>query len=925
MRFGYKAVLLLTVLAVVPRGVGAEPKNEWESKVTPGSSLEAPPAGAYEKVFAEAQRLRAQGTAEAKQAALREYRRALHILRQQGTLAKQIEVLSQIGELSVELTDFQTALGALTQALIICEQVGNRKNRGSVLTALANTHQLLGHMRTALDYYRDSLLFSRESSDFSQEAGALMGMGFLYDQIGQPQEALHHLAIALDRFRRLKDPRGEAYARTGLSTVYIHLADYENARKTAQGAVPLLRNLGDRRVEATALSNVGVAFSNLGQLREAVAVQHKALEQAHIAGDRLGEALILNNLGRSHQRLNDPEGALKFFKQALSIQRETEDHHGEANVLYNLGAITLLTGKVSEAEKYFKESLQLSRKLDLRLVEADNLVGLARIERQRKRLSTSRAKIEDALAIVESVRSEVTSSELRTAFFSSVYNYYAFYIDLLMQLDQLDPRHGLSHEALLASERARARSLLDLLQVAHGPLSTGENPGSRKRRQEHLEGINSLQRQLLIAYSAPEPDPETVRRLETEIEKAQSGWREVELESWKQESPRQQLEASRPLTLEGTQKLLDQETALLEYAFGEEASYLFAVTDKSFVAVRLPPASKFAGSVTTLRQALSSPRQTTQSAYLREACNLYQTLIAPVEAVLRGKSKLIIVPDGILYELPFGALLTSESVASLTREPPNRWPFLILHHAVSYAPSATLLAALQRRKDGRPSETLLAFGDPVYTKAATASVRSAFGVNTPWRVGRLPHSRREIENIAALFDRSKVEIFLGPRATEENVKRYSPLRNHRYLHFAVHGIFNERRPEYSGLILSLPGTPAGTDDGIVQAYEILGLDLAADLVVLSACETGLGRRVSGEGVIGLSRAFLQAGATSLLVSLWRVSDRSTPELMVRFYRKRLHGGLSKSEALWQAQLQLVREGRFAHPYHWAAFNLVGDP
>jgi CHAT domain-containing protein len=309
--------------------------------------------------------------------------------------------------------------------------------------------------------------------------------------------------------------------------------------------------------------------------------------------------------------------------------------------------------------------------------------------------------------------------------------------------------------------------------------------------------------------------------------------------------------------------------------------------------------------------------------------------------------------------------LSSGDERTLAAAGANRWPYMLRDYAISYVPSAGVLASLQTRPEATPQarKTFLAFADPVYGDESRtegslvrSELRGAFGDEQSWKLARLVESRREVQQIASLYPKDKVSLLLGDQASEENVKTDGRFKEYRYIHFATHGLLNENNPPYSGLILSLTDSAATkapasqtrgvsrstsdsggssettsarsaspqSEDGLLQVYEVFNLKLNADLVVLSACETGLGKEVKGEGLIGLTHAFFYAGTPSVMVSLWKVQDRSTADLMANFYQQ-LERASGKAEALRQAKLKLIQDKRYAHPYYWAPFVLIGDP
>jgi CHAT domain-containing protein len=640
----------------------------------------------------------------------------------------------------------------------------------------------------------------------------------------------------------------------------------------------------------------------------------------------------------------------------------------EAATLHGLGTVYDQLGERQKALDYCNQALSLSRAVGDRFGEAAALFSLARVERDRSHLTEARAQIESALHITESLRAKVASQELRASYLASVRGSYEFYVDLLMQLHQVEPSKGYATMAFQASERARARSLLDLLAEANIELQQGIAPALKRRERDTHARIAWIQRQLIQAQSGPSPDERAIAQLEEQLKQIEREREQLEIEIKRNHPRYAELQYPTPLGLKAIQDLLDEQTALLEYALGEDRSFLFAITKTDYSVVELPPASSIADQVKQLRETLiTKPQRQHFPTYIEQARSLHQALVEPARKFLAEKKHLLIVPDGILHYLPFEVLLSSGDEKNLTTVGPRRWPYLVRDYAISYVPSANVLASLPRFRQAKPEQqkVFLAYADPAYgsaeltdTNPLRSALRSAFGEARPWQLERLTYSREEANRIAALYPPDKVRLFLQQDAREENVKVEGQLSQYRFIHFAAHGLLSENKPQYSGLVLSLPplggsrpktqdsrptdtAAQAGSpheqqtkdqgprtkdtvEDGLLQVYEIFDLKLNADLVVLSACETGLGKEVKGEGLIGLTRAFLYAGTPSVVVSLWKVSDRSTAELMVSLYQHLKESAVSKAEALQQAQLKLIQKGRYAHPYYWAPFVLVGE-
>jgi CHAT domain-containing protein len=451
-------------------------------------------------------------------------------------------------------------------------------------------------------------------------------------------------------------------------------------------------------------------------------------------------------------------------------------------------------------------------------------------------------------------------------------------------------------------------------------------------RQRQVERrLSRLQSQLIESYSGKSIDPNQIRTLGLALDGADAEYRNLRREIRDSNSRYAELRYPAPVSLRETKGMLGEKTLLLEYVLGKDSSFLFAVTRDEHLVARLPGTLVLTQRINKLREAISTqPSRANLSNYWLQAQALYRELVAPAGRLLTGRDEIIVAADGILHYLPFNALLTP------TRDLPGeidpvRLPYLARNYAVSYVPSASVLATMRRYNEtpANADKMFVAYGDPSYeTRHASASrdrMRGSLNFASLRSLPRLQNSRREVERIAALYPRSAAEVFLGERATEENVKNVA-LDRYRIVHFAAHGLLNEENPQFSGLLLSRPTGKKSEEreDGLLQVYEIFNLKLNADLVVLSACQTGLGRAVKGEGLVGMTQAFFYAGASSVLMSLWNVEDRSTAELMIRFHRHIRRGDLDKAQALRRAQLELIGTTVFAHPYYWAAFSLTGD-
>ena len=545
------------------------------------------------------------------------------------------------------------------------------------------------------------------------------------------------------------------------------------------------------------------------------------------------------------------------------------------------------------------------------------------LSRDRGDLIAALGDIEDALDIVESVRSRVGSDDLRTSFLASKRVFYELYLDVLLSLAEREPDAGYDEKLLAASERGRARGLLDLLAEGRIDLDQGIEPDLRRREAELARSLDHAASSLERARAAERPDETAVARWSDELAAIARRQDELEIEIRARNPRYAEVRYPEPLSAAEIRALLDERTALLEYWLGKEGSFLLVITRAGAAVHRLPPAAEIETLVEEVRSAIDKRRLATLPRFVRAASELYQILLAPAAETLTARPALLIVPDGALHSLPFEVLL-SDAAAS-RGVPWEQLPYLLREHAVAYVPSANVLAGLRQPRPAPPSEhhkRFVAFADPFYGEEAAAAADAEVRDTSSPSFRRLPQTAREVRDIASLYPVEEVELYLDRRASKASLKASPFLAGARRIHFATHGYLDEQRPELSGLALALPED--GSDNGILRVHEIFNLDLSADLVTLSACETGLGKQVASEGLVGLSRAFFYAGARSLLASLWNVSEDSTPDLMVEVYR-RLERGESKAEALRRAKLGLVEgDGSASHPFHWAPFVLVGD-
>ncbi|MEP0829949.1 CHAT domain-containing protein [Microcoleus sp. AS-A8] len=891
-------------------------------------------------------------------------------------------------------SDYSKALDSYNQARSLYQKAGNQYGEASLLLNISSVYNQLGETQKALNVLNQGLVMWRAIPAPDREAFTLRKIADIYHSMGQPQQALDDYNQALDIQRRVDDRTQEAVTLNSIAEVYKSLGDYKLSIDTKTQALEIFKSIGDRTHQAEILDEIGILYQEVKEYEKSLEYHNQALALTRQNDDFSRQGSILASIVRAYESLKDYPKALDAANQILALSRQQNssfreamyfimsgrvysasgDYHkaleytnkavtgfqkvgnrlAEANALYNLGKIYNSLKQYEKALSTYDRDLALRRMLGDRTGEAHTLYNVAITQRDKGNLNEARTQIEAAIKIVEDIRTRVTSQQLRTSYFASVQNYYQFYIDVLMQLHKKEPSIGYDALALHASERARARSLLELLTEANADIRQGVEPKLLEQERTLLSKLDAVEKRRIELFNGQWTDKQ-VEALEKETAALLTEYRQVQ-EQIRRTSPRYAaLAQPQPLTLaEIQQQVLDNDTMLLEYSLGEERSYLWAVTKTGITSYELPKREEIETAAKEFYQLLNNRdyHLGTQKGFGVEghpgssvdtneaATKLSQMLIAPVAAQL-GNKRLLIVSDGALQYVPFGALPVPGTLGVGAR---HVVPLLVNHEIINL-PSASTLAVLRKELNDRKSaaKAIAVLADPVFgtndprlksssgqgsgTQPENSNInrraleRSATTANVSFN--RLPFSRQEAEQILALVpttERMQAFDFAANRAIATNPE----LQNYRIVHLATHGILNSTQPELSGVVLSLVDEKGTLQNGFLQLRDIFNLNLPAELVVLSACETGLGKEVRGEGLVGLTRGFMYAGTPRVVVSLWSVSDRATSELMVKFYKKMLQDGLKPAAALRAAQIEMWQQKQWQAPYYWAAFTLQGE-
>ncbi len=887
------------------------------------------------------------------QKALRAATLALKLSRFTNNVAGEAPALHTIGEAYYGFGDLQKALWYLREAMQLYQKSNDRQGEIRVLVSFGYTYIELSDVAKALDSYERALAMSRDAHDRHGEAIALRALGNLQTKLGEKQQALDLFLKALEILQSIDARKLKATVLGGLGSIYDGVGEKRTAIKYYDQAISLFKETNDRWGEAEAERVIGETHYSLGESQVALNHCQSALSLFRTLRMPRQEAKTLRDMGLIYASLGDNAEALACYKQSLNLGRAGQDQRYEAYTLNYMGKLYEGSGEKKRALDYYRRALPLNRVAADPSGESSTLYNIARVQRDLGDLKEARARIEEAVTIAESLRTKVASRDLRVTYFATAHQYYELYIDLLMRLHKDSPSHGFDILALDTSERARARALLDMLEEAHADISQGVDPALLQRKrslQRTLQGKTERQMRLLSGQY----NKEDAAALAREIQEITTNCDEVERQI-KSKSPQYAaLTQLHTLSLqEIQQQALDDNALLLEYSLGEERSYLWAVTKSEIASYELPRRAEVEALANQVRDRLTTPRfvegesfeqrQTrlneSETKYWQSASSLSKILLGPAAAQLENK-QLIVVADGALQYIPFGALPDPQSTDD------SRVP-LMVDHQVTYQPSASTLATLRNKIESRqPASNMLAvFADPVFERddsrlsAAKETIAKDsdeqnradahralrdVGVAGDGRgIPRLFASRDEANAIMAVTP-GKLSLKAIGFEANKGLATGPELSRYRIIHFATHGILDNDTPELSGLVLSLFDKDGQPQDGFLRLNDIYNLDLPADLVVLSACNSALGKPIKGEGLIGLTRGFMYAGAARVMASLWKVDDEATAELIKHFYQEMLAEKKSPAEALRQAQITMWGQKRWQSPYFWAPFVLQGE-
>jgi CHAT domain-containing protein/Tfp pilus assembly protein PilF len=817
---------------------------------------------------------------------------AAAIFRGLGEPVHEASALSIAGNGYYSQNDMGEAEKLFRRALDLC--------RGADPVAAADILTNIGVCRSDQGFPDEALTYYLQAEDNWRrmtertfgEAETLSNIGVLLCQMGECNKAIEYYREALPILKKYNQPSKTATALQNIGVAYGFLGDNNSASEYIEAALPLFRSDAESGTELVRpLTNLALVRVEQRRYEQALALEREALA---LAGESdKSRADVLTDVCKVETLLGRAIEAVDGCREAVALYGKIGERRGEGAALHNLGVALSMLHRWDDAGEAFEKALIIRRASKVPSGIVDTLTRLAQVQAEKGRLESGLELAAEAVNVTESLRARVIAERLRTSYFAAKQSSYETYIDILMRLDAGKPGVGYDARALEVAERRRARTLIDLLGEPRSDVRISAAEDLMRERAQLVRRLNYYQR------AAPQEIDGALRELEL-----------VEAKLRERDPRTAELFTSTPPDLAAIRAQLAPSDALVEYSLGQNRSYAWVLTTAGLSSYVLPSrervervASDVIGLATAVRR--RSADSAMEARFQRALAVFEHELFAPLRTAV-GQRRVVLVADGALQLVPFAALpgMRNEVV-----EAPSAW---------------TIAKKREASTPVRKAGVVAIFADPVFDAGdPRVDSRSMRPPATTDPFPRLVFSREEASAIARFapmadcrtlfdFDASK-KSFLDTRTA-----------GYRYLHVSSHAIVDTDRPELSSIVLSQVDRSGASVDGRVHIYDLYGFRTSADLVTLSACRTGSGKPTNGEGLIGLTRAFLFAGARSVLVTLWPVEDEGTAAFMGVFYENLLAKKMAPVAALAATQRTMRNGARWQDPYYWAGFVLHGD-
>lgn len=831
--------------------------------------------------------------------------------------------------------DYKQAKEHYDQSLKLAEELGDKITLSGVFTSMGILYIVQANYPQALDFFQRGLRIREELGDKLNISRELTNIGNIYFLQSDNARALESLQRSLKLSEELGIKQTSSGTLLSIGNVYYSQGNYPQALEYFQQCLKIKREIGDRGGVARALSNIGSTYGMQGEYAQSLDYLQQALKIREELGDKQGTIEDLHGIGVTYFLQGDYAKALDSGHRVLKLAEELGNNHLLADIFQNLADCYLRLGQYEAALKHADGAFARATQSGVPggLWTARTVAGKAHLALNQP--EQARQDFLEAIVTIEKLRGQVAGGEQeRQLFFENKIDPYQGMIDL--SLSQNNPAQALSY-----AERAKGRVLLDVLSSGRAKVTKAMTSNELERDRALAAQITSLNTQL-AALKRSKPTEAQLTEITAQLDKARLEYEAFQVSLYAEHPELKVKRGQTPLlALDEVAALLpNRQTAILEYVVTEDKSYLFVlrkavqtgVGNKAPVELTVHTINIKSKELSELSEAFRQNVAERNLTVKTPARKLYDLLIKPAEEQLRDVRRICIVPDGALWNLPFQALHHGTS------------GYLLEQYALFYAPSLSVLREMGRRaaalnaahhlpaagtrrtaqssagsKNAQPE--LLALGNP---KLSGETITKVHIIRRDEPLSPLPDAEKEVNFLGRLYGPGNSKVLIGEQAQEATVK--AEAGNYEVVHFATHAVLDDRNPLYSRIMLSRADGDV-QEDGLLEAWEIMKLDLDTELAILSACQTARGRVAAGEGVIGMSWALFVAGSPAAVVSQWKVDSARSAELMIEFHRnlrqrQRDRLTYTRSESLRQAALKLLH-GPYNHPAYWAGFILIG--
>lgn len=812
--------------------------------------------------------------------------------------------------------DRQKSIDCFNIAIEISSKEGLQNFIAKCLRQMSISYWELGNFKMFFSLNEKAFKIALEMNQRREQCMSLINIGIYYRKINDYSKSLNHYEKALELSINLDNQYNVSACLNNIGNIYKDIGNFIKSINYLKQALQIDRQLGNKKNISIDLNNLGETLrsayhssNDLAHLNKALEYFFECLNISQEINNQIINVRVLNNIGTVKADMKDYYEALKYFEKAFNNANLINDKETMGMALNNKGIVYYHLGDYENSTRCYQRAIDLALRIEGNHILWEAYLEIAKTLQKQKNYLGALSNYKNSISVIEDIRSNIKLENHKASYFGTNKRIEAYHnvIHLLVNLYQNSKNFKYKSDAFSYMERAKARAFLDRIELSQIDISQGVNLRLLNREKEIMKDISKLHTSNLNAND----ESEFSDALQFQLKELENKLESLRLEIRTQSPSYANLKYPEIINLETTQSKFGRRgIAIFEYIVGKEQSYAFVITKKDIKVFPLPNKDEITSKIKSYLKCITD-RECND---FRIGLELYSILLKP--GLDKKIKNIIFIPDDILHYLPFEALI---------EEGTNKW--LIEKYKVSYAPSISSLREIinrkKRKKGPNPKKDLLAIGDPKFSLFDKSKESLAFlteFTNEQLHLNKLKYSSIEIEKIRSIFRNSKSDSLIGKNASEGKFKNKS-LIDYKIIHFATHSIINDNNPERSSIILGLDDN--FPEDGILQMREIYNLKFNSNLVTLSACQTGLGQLIKGEGIEGLNRAFFYSGTASVLMSLWSINDQATFQLMERFYFY-LHKSYPIKDALRKAKRDFIESDSLTHPFFWAGFIVSGD-